>query len=44
MRKSAKEIVSPSNTAGLRNVGFQDMEDLARTLERMRRDVIEYGG
>lgn len=33
-----------NQVAHLRNVGFQDMEDLARTLERMRRDVIEYGG
>ena len=29
--------------AHLRNVGFQDMEDLTRTLERMRRDIIDYG-
>ena len=33
-----------NQVAHLRNVGFQDMEDLARTLERMRRDIIEYGG
>lgn len=33
-----------NQVAHLRNVGFQDMEDLARTLERMRRDVIDYGG
>jgi len=33
-----------NQVAHLRNVGFQDMEDLARTLERMRRDVIAYGG
>jgi hypothetical protein len=32
-----------NQVAHLRNVGFQDMEDLARTLERMRRDVIDYG-
>ena len=33
-----------NQVAHLRNVGFQDMEDLVRTLERMRRDVIKYGG
>lgn len=33
-----------NQVAHLRNVGFQDMEDLARTLERMRTDVIIYGG
>ena len=33
-----------NRVAHLRNVGFQDMEDLTRTLERMRRDVIDYGG
>ncbi len=33
-----------NQVAHLRNVGFQDMEDLARTLERMRRDVIDFGG
>jgi hypothetical protein len=33
-----------NQVAHLRNVSFQDMEDLARTLERMRRDVIDYGG
>lgn len=33
-----------NQVAHLRNVRFQDMEDLARTLERMRRDVIDYGG
>ena len=33
-----------NQAAHLRNVGFQDMEDLARTLERMRRDIIDYGG
>lgn len=33
-----------NQVAHLRNVGFQDMEDLTRTLERMRRDVIDYGG
>lgn len=32
-----------NQVAHLRNVGFQDMEDLARALERMRRDVIDYG-
>jgi hypothetical protein len=30
--------------AHLRNVGFQDIEDLTHTLEGMRRDLIEYGG
>ena len=33
-----------NQVAHLRNVRFQDMEDLTRTLDRMRRDVIEYGG
>jgi hypothetical protein len=33
-----------NQVAHLRNVRFQDMEDLARTLDRMRRDVIDYGG
>ena len=33
-----------NQVAHLRNVRFQDMEDLARTLERMRPDVIDYGG
>lgn len=33
-----------NQVAHLRNVGFQDMEDLAATLERMRLDVILYGG
>lgn len=33
-----------NQVAHLRNVGFQDIEDLSRTLERMRRDVIAYGG
>jgi hypothetical protein len=33
-----------NQVAHLRNVGFQDMEDLTRTLERMRTDVIIYGG
>ena len=33
-----------NQVAHLRNVGFQDMEDLARALERMRRDIIDYGG
>ena len=33
-----------NQVAHLRNVGFQDMENLTRTLERMRRDVIDYGG
>lgn len=33
-----------NQVAHLRNVGFQDMEDLSRTVERMRRDVIDYGG
>lgn len=33
-----------NQVAHLRNVGFQDMEDLARTLERMRTDLILYGG
>jgi len=33
-----------NQVAHLRNVRFQDMEDLARTLEVMRRDVIAYGG
>jgi hypothetical protein len=32
-----------NQVAHLRNVGFQDMEDLTRTLERMRQDVIDYG-
>jgi hypothetical protein len=32
-----------NQVAHLRNVRFQDMEDLARTLDRMRRDVIDYG-
>jgi hypothetical protein len=32
-----------NQVAHLRNVGFQDMEDLARTLDGMRRDVIDYG-
>jgi hypothetical protein len=33
-----------NQVAHLRNVRFQDMEDLAHTLDRMRRDVIDYGG
>jgi hypothetical protein len=33
-----------NQVAHLRNVRFQDMEDLTRTLDRMRRDVIDYGG
>lgn len=33
-----------NQVAHLRNISFQDMEDLARTLDRMRRDVIDYGG
>jgi hypothetical protein len=33
-----------NQVAHLRNVHFQDMEDLARTVDRMRRDVIDYGG
>ena len=33
-----------NRVAHLRNVGFQDVEDLAHTLERMRLDVIDYGG
>jgi hypothetical protein len=33
-----------NQVAHLRNVGLQDMEDLTRTLERMRGDLIEYGG
>jgi hypothetical protein len=33
-----------NQVAHLRNVRFQDMEDLARTVDRMRRDVIDYGG
>ena len=33
-----------NQVAHLRNVGFQDMEDLTRTLEKMRRDIIDYGG
>lgn len=33
-----------NEVAHLRNVGFQDMEDLSGTLERMRRDIIEFGG
>jgi hypothetical protein len=32
-----------NQVAHLRNVSFQDMEDLTRTLERMRRDIIDYG-
>jgi len=33
-----------NRVAHLRNVGFQDMEDLAGTLEGMRGDMIEFGG
>jgi len=33
-----------NQVAHLRNVGFQDMEDVARTLDKMRRDIIDYGG
>jgi hypothetical protein len=33
-----------NEVAHLRNVAFQDMEDLSRTLERMRQDIIAYGG
>ena len=33
-----------NQVAHLRNVGFQDMKDLTTTLERMRLDVILYGG
>jgi len=33
-----------NQVAHLRNVGFQDMEDLTGTLERMRRDIIDFGG
>ena len=33
-----------NQVAHLRNVGFQDMENLARVLDRMRRDIIDYGG
>ena len=40
----AKAARLRNQVAHLRNVRFQDMEDLARTLDRMRRDVIDYGG
>ena len=33
-----------NRVAHLRNVGFQDMEDLTGTIERMRRDIIDHGG
>jgi hypothetical protein len=33
-----------NRVAHLRNVSFQDMEDLTRTLERLRRDIIDHGG
>jgi len=33
-----------NQVAHLRNVGFQDMEDLTGMLERMRRDIIDHGG
>jgi len=32
-----------NNTAHLRNVCFQDMEDLRTVVEAMRRDLLEYG-
>ena len=32
-----------NEVAHLRNVAFQDMEDLSRTLDRMRQDIIAYG-
>ena len=33
-----------NDVAHLRNVSFQDMEDLAGTVERMRKDLIEFSG
>jgi hypothetical protein len=33
-----------NQVAHLRNVSFQDMEDLVGTVQNMRRDVISYGG